>query len=184
MWWWINAECGYIRQFLCGKCVGDHHVRTKPKILYFAVLEDAVEVQKVKSRNRCTQMHIVLNFKDSLTCGKTLKKKFGGHQELPCKYFVYLPALQTALRSCSVVRLVVQECWTKLSSEIFDPILFLHSVGWKTPKGCSCWEYIKCGEQRICSVNVFYMSLRSWFHSCSQKKSCLLYSLKNFHSCY
>jgi len=57
------------------------------------VLDDTVEVQKVKSRNRCTQMHIVLNFKYVLTGGKTMKNNFGGHQELPHRYFVYLQAV-------------------------------------------------------------------------------------------
>jgi hypothetical protein len=71
-------------------------MRKKPKILYFTVLEDAVEVQKVKSRNRCTQMHIMLNFKYVLTGGKTMKNNFVGHQELPYRYFVYLPAVQAA----------------------------------------------------------------------------------------
>jgi len=60
------------------------------------VLDDAVEVQKVKSRNRCTQMYVVLNFKCILTGGKTMKNNFGGHQELPYRYFVYLPAVQAA----------------------------------------------------------------------------------------
>jgi hypothetical protein len=48
MWQKIMAECVYIRQFLFKKCISDQHIRKKPKILYFTVLDDAVEVQKVK----------------------------------------------------------------------------------------------------------------------------------------
>jgi hypothetical protein len=30
----------------------------------------------------------------ALPGGKTMKNNFGGHQELPYRYFVYLPAIQ------------------------------------------------------------------------------------------
>jgi hypothetical protein len=41
----IRAECVYVRQFLSDKCVSDQHVRKKPKILYFTVLEESVDMQ-------------------------------------------------------------------------------------------------------------------------------------------
>jgi hypothetical protein len=82
-------------QFLYENCVSDQHIRKKPEILYFTMLEDAVQAQKVKSRNRCTQVHVMLNFRYFFTGGKTMNN-LSGHQELPYRYFVYLPTVQAA----------------------------------------------------------------------------------------
>jgi hAT family dimerisation domain. len=98
-----------------------------------------------------------------LDWSKNLEEEIQWPSRIAMQVLCVPASIANSIRSCSIVRLVVQECWTNLSSEIFDPILFLHSMGWKTPKGCSCWEYIKCGERKICSVNVFYVSLRIGF---------------------